>query len=83
MTKPPIPMPLALGVADLVLGYRGRRVLDGVTYINAGTASPGEIVRVRVTQAADYDLIGGIVRARRGLVPLMRGRSMDTSVQPR
>ncbi|MGI5865257.1 MAG: 30S ribosomal protein S12 methylthiotransferase RimO [Myxococcales bacterium] len=35
--------------------------IDGVTYINDGYALPGEIVRVEVTQAADYDLVGHIV----------------------
>ena len=36
--------------------------IDGVTYINDGVASPGEVVRVLVDQAGDYDLVGGIVR---------------------
>ncbi len=35
--------------------------IDGVTYINEGTANTGEIVKVRITDAMDYDLIGGIV----------------------
>lgn len=35
--------------------------IDGVTYINEGTANPGDIVKVRITDAMDYDLIGGIV----------------------
>ncbi len=52
---------------DLLLQGRHRGQapdIDGVTYINAGTASPGDVVRVRVTQASDYDLVGGIVSAR-------------------
>ncbi len=35
--------------------------IDGQVYINAGEAKPGAIVRVRVEQAADYDLVGGVV----------------------
>lgn len=37
--------------------------IDGVTYINDGEASPGDLVRVRIDQAGDYDLVGGIVSA--------------------
>ena len=60
---------------DLLL--RGRHMgqapdIDGFTYINAGTASPGDIVPVLVEQAGDYDLAGGIVESTRplGLVRL-------------
>jgi len=35
--------------------------IDGVTYINDGEAQVGDIVQVRITDAMDYDLIGGIV----------------------
>jgi ribosomal protein S12 methylthiotransferase len=35
--------------------------IDGKVYVNRGTASPGEIVRVEIEQAGDYDLVGGIV----------------------
>jgi ribosomal protein S12 methylthiotransferase len=35
--------------------------IDGVTYINEGQADIGEIVRVRITQSMDYDLVGRIV----------------------
>jgi ribosomal protein S12 methylthiotransferase len=35
--------------------------IDGVTYINRGIAAPGEVVRVRIDQAGDYDLVGGVV----------------------
>lgn len=35
--------------------------IDGVTYINQGTASPGEVVRVVVEEAGDYDVAGGIL----------------------
>ncbi len=34
--------------------------IDGAVYINDGTANPGDIVRVKVEQAGDYDLVGGI-----------------------
>lgn len=35
--------------------------IDGVTYINEGTASVGEMVTVEITDAHDYDLVGRIV----------------------
>lgn len=34
--------------------------IDGVTYINDGTARIGEIVRVQISQAMDYDLVGAV-----------------------
>ncbi len=34
--------------------------IDGVTYINSGTAAPGQVVPVLIDQASDYDLVGGI-----------------------
>ena len=49
---------------DLLL--QGRHVgqapdIDGLTYINSGTAAPGDVVRVLIDQAGDYDVAGGIV----------------------
>lgn len=35
--------------------------IDGITYINDGEAKVGDIVQVQVTDAMDYDLVGGIV----------------------
>jgi ribosomal protein S12 methylthiotransferase len=35
--------------------------IDGVTYINEGTAQIGELVTVEITDAHDYDLVGRIV----------------------
>lgn len=35
--------------------------VDGCVYINEGTASPGDLVQVKITEAKTYDLIGGIV----------------------
>ncbi len=35
--------------------------IDGITYITSGTASPGDIVSVRIVGASDYDLVGEIV----------------------
>lgn len=35
--------------------------IDGLTYINSGTAAPGDVVRVLIDQAGDYDVAGGIV----------------------
>jgi len=37
--------------------------IDGRVYINRGEACPGEIVRVEIEQAGDYDLVGGIAGA--------------------
>ena len=35
--------------------------VDGCVYINDGQASPGDIVKVEITQAQVYDLVGGVV----------------------
>jgi ribosomal protein S12 methylthiotransferase len=35
--------------------------IDGVTYINEGQANIGDLVKVRITDSMDYDLIGGMV----------------------
>ena len=48
---------------DLLL--QGRHVgqapeIDGVTYINDGNASPGDLVEILVEDATDYDVVGGI-----------------------
>jgi len=48
---------------DLLLEGRSKYQapdVDGVVYINDGTANPGDIVRVRITETAIYDLVGGI-----------------------
>ncbi len=37
--------------------------IDGKVYVNRGRARPGELVRVEIEQAGDYDLVGGIVGA--------------------
>jgi len=37
--------------------------IDGKVYINRGQARPGEIVKVEIEQAGDYDLVGGIAGA--------------------
>lgn len=49
---------------DLLLEGRTRfqaPEVDGCVYINDGVASPGDIVRVNITEAQVYDLIGEIV----------------------
>lgn len=49
---------------DLLLEGRTRFQapdVDGCVYINEGTASPGEIVTVRIDESQVYDLVGGIV----------------------
>jgi ribosomal protein S12 methylthiotransferase len=35
--------------------------IDGLVYINEGTAKVGDIVNVEITDAHDYDLVGSIV----------------------
>lgn len=35
--------------------------IDGQVLINDGTAAPGDLVRVQITEALPYDLVGGIV----------------------
>jgi ribosomal protein S12 methylthiotransferase len=35
--------------------------IDGVVYINDGTASPGDLVKVTITDASTYDLVGHIL----------------------
>ena len=35
--------------------------IDGSVYLSGGLATPGEMRRVRVTQASDYDLVGELV----------------------
>lgn len=50
---------------DLLLEGRTRfqaPEIDGRVYINEGTASPGDIVRVRISEAHTYDMVGGIIR---------------------
>lgn len=35
--------------------------IDGCVFINDGTANPGDIVTVEITEAHTYDLVGGII----------------------
>ena len=35
--------------------------IDGVVYINDGTADPGEMVHVEISDASSYDLVGHVV----------------------
>ncbi len=49
---------------DLLLKGRSSRQapdIDGQVYITAGNANVGDIVRLRITDSSDYDLIGEIV----------------------
>jgi ribosomal protein S12 methylthiotransferase len=49
---------------ELLLKGRSARQapdIDGIVYITSGVASVGDIVRVRVTDSSDYDLIGEMV----------------------
>jgi ribosomal protein S12 methylthiotransferase len=50
---------------DLLLEGRTRYQapdIDGCVFINDGTASPGDIVTLEITEAHTYDLLGGIIR---------------------
>jgi ribosomal protein S12 methylthiotransferase len=50
---------------DLLLEGRTRFQapdVDGCVYINEGTANPGDIVKVYITESQVYDLVGGIIR---------------------
>ena len=50
--------------SDLLLEGRTRYQapdIDGCVYINEGTANPGDIVTVLMTEAHIYDLVGGIM----------------------
>lgn len=52
------------GETDLLLEGRTRYQapeVDGCTYITDGTANPGDIVNVRITEAQVYDLVGEII----------------------
>ena len=59
---------LVEGVSDETdLLLQGRHVgqapeIDGVTYINDGDASAGDLVEIIVEDASDYDVVGGIER---------------------
>lgn len=49
---------------DLLLQGRNSQQapdIDGVTLINSGTADVGQIVKVRITDSLEYDLIGEII----------------------
>ncbi len=49
---------------DLLLKGRSSRQapdIDGMVYITAGNANVGDIVRLKITDSSDYDLIGEIV----------------------
>ena len=57
---------LVEGVSDetelLLQGRHSQQApdIDGITYINDGQAKVGDMVQVTVTDAMDYDLVGGI-----------------------
>jgi ribosomal protein S12 methylthiotransferase len=40
--------------------------IDGQVYLSGGEARPGEIRRVAITQASDYDLVGELIDDRQG-----------------
>jgi len=59
--------------------------IDGLTYLNDGVAYPGEIVRVEITDAADYDLVGKVVGRdpARPRAPLPKGAPRPATAAPR
>ncbi len=49
---------------DLLLAARHEGMapeIDGVVYLNDGVANPGDLVKVQITDASTYDLVGHIV----------------------
>ena len=49
---------------DLLLEARHEGMapeIDGVVYINDGTANPGDFVKVEISEASTYDLVGHII----------------------
>jgi len=49
---------------DLLLEARHEGMapeIDGVVYINDGTADPGDFVKVEISEASTYDLVGHII----------------------
>jgi hypothetical protein len=50
--------------------------------VNRGTASPGDIVRVRIEEAGDYDLVGGIEGADGPAVALAAARTAVAGMPP-
>jgi ribosomal protein S12 methylthiotransferase len=49
--------------------------IDGKVYVNRGTAAPGTIVPVRIEEAGDYDLVGGIEGADGAAVAIAPARA--------
>ena len=39
--------------------YRDAPEIDGLVYLPGGKAKPGTFVKARITEATEYDLIGG------------------------
>ena len=71
--------------SDLLLKGRSSQQapdIDGVTLINEGTARVGEIVDVEITDAMDYDLIGGIAAPKktRSVHSVLAERPVETGV---
>jgi ribosomal protein S12 methylthiotransferase len=58
--------------------------IDGLTYLNDGVAYPGEIVRVEITDAADYDLVGKVTGRdpARPRAPLPAGTKLRPAAAP-
>jgi ribosomal protein S12 methylthiotransferase len=54
--------------------------IDGVVYINDGMASPGDFVKVEITQAGEHDLVGHIVSAERSAEKTSARRPFDLTV---
>jgi ribosomal protein S12 methylthiotransferase len=62
--------------------------IDGLTYVNDGVAYPGELVKLEITDASDYDLVGRVVerdrtRARQGLPAAKKAPAPAAGKKPR
>lgn len=44
--------------------------IDGVVYLSGGPVLPGEMRRVRITRATDYDLLGEVIENERRVAPV-------------
>jgi ribosomal protein S12 methylthiotransferase len=54
--------------------------IDGVVYLNDGTANTGDFVKATITEAAAYDLVGHIVQSAGRSLLMPRGRSKQLPI---
>jgi ribosomal protein S12 methylthiotransferase len=66
---------------DLVMQGRHRGQapdIDGSVYLSGGEATPGEMRRVKITQASDYDLVGELIED--GVAPKKKNKRVGLRV---